>query len=227
MLTRMSSAAPLDRTASTRSHSARARRPQARGVATRRRLLDAAEELLGRKGYEATSMAEIASAGAVSVGTLYHHFPDKRALLLALIDDWGDREVEDRRREARFERYLGDDPRGALLDDLRRRYEHLRREGGFYLVLLELADRDSDVRQRLHRIRQVGVERLRGMLEYGQSRGRMRKDVDPLAAAFLITQTIDMVANEVLVHRMTNPEPDAVLEGLTDMISRYILEDPR
>ena len=94
-------------------------------------------------------------------------------------------------------------------------------------MLLELADRDSDVRQRLHRIRQVGVERLRGMLEYGQRRGRMRKDVDPLAAAFLITQTIDMVANEVLVHRMTNPEPDAVLEGLTDMISRYILEDPR
>jgi hypothetical protein len=54
----------------------------------------------------------------------------------------------------------------------------------------------------------------------------MRKDVDPLVAAFLITQTIDMAANEVLVHRMTKPEPDAVLEELTDMISRYILEDP-
>jgi AcrR family transcriptional regulator len=204
----------------------RARRPQARGVATRRRLLEAAEELLARKGYEATSMAEIASAGSVSVGTLYHHFPDKRALLLALIDDWGDRELADQRRDARFERYLGDDARGALLDDLKRRYEHLRHEGGFYLVLLELADRDTDVRQRLHRIRQVGVERLRGLIEYGQERGRMRKDVDPLAAAFLITQSIDMAANEVLVHRMTDPAPSAVLEELCDMIARYILEDP-
>lgn len=219
MLTRMSQATPLPR-------ATRPRRPQARGVATRRRLLDAAEDLLARKGYEATSMAEIASAGGVGVGTLYHHFPDKRALLLALVDDWGDREVADQGREARFERYLGDDPRGALLEDLRRRYEHLRREGGFYVVLLELADRDNDVRQRLHRIRQVGVERLRGMLEYGQRRGRMRRDFDPLAAAFLITQTIDMAANEVLVHRLTHPEPDVVLEGLTDMIARYILEDP-
>ena len=93
-------------------------------------------------------------------------------------------------------------------------------------MLLELADRDNDVRQRLHRIRQVGVERLRALLEYGQQRGRMRKDVDPLVAAFLITQTIDMAATEVLVHRMTEPEPEAVLEELSDMISRYILEDP-
>jgi AcrR family transcriptional regulator len=190
-------------------------------------VLGAAEELLARKGYEATSMAEIAAAAGVGVGTLYHHFPDKRALLLALIDDWGDRELEGQRRDTRFERYLGDDARGALLEDLRRRYEHLRREGGFYLVLLELADRDNDVRQRLHRIRQVGIERLRGMIERGQQRGRMRRDVDPLAAAFLITQTIDMAANEVLVHRMTRPEPDAVLEELTDMIARYILEDPK
>lgn len=204
----------------------RARRPQARGVATRRRVLDAAEELLARKGYEATSMAEIAAAGGIGVGTLYHHFPDKRALLLALIDDWGDRELERSRTEAHFERYLGEHARSALLDDLRRRYEHLEREGGFYLVLLELADRDNDVRQRLHRIRQVGIERLRGLIEYGQQRGRMRADVDPLAAAFLIQQTIDMAANEVLVHRMTQPEPEAVLEELTDMISRYILEDP-
>lgn len=212
--------------AAARQRTARVRRPQARGVATRRRLLEAAEELLARHGYEATSMAQIAAAGGVGVGTLYHHFPDKRALLLALIDDWGDRELEKQRQESHLERYLGDDARAALLDNLRSRYEHLKREGGFYLVLLELADRDNDVRQRLHRIRQVGIERLRDLLERGQQRGRMRADFDPLAAAFLISQTIDMAANEVLVHRMTRPEPDAVLEALTDMISRFILEDP-
>ena len=104
-MTRMSQATPLPR-------APRTRRPQARGIATRRRLLDAAEELLARNGYQATSMAQIAAAGGVGVGTLYHHFPDKHALLLALVDDWGDRELEGRRQEARFERYLGDDPRG-------------------------------------------------------------------------------------------------------------------
>ena len=203
------------------------RRPQARGVATRSRVLETAEAAFGRQGYEATSMAEIAEGAGVGVGTLYHHFPDKRALLLALIDNWGDRETADRDRRVRFERYLADDAREALYADLKRRYEYLQREGGFYLVLLELADRDTDVRQRLHRIRQVSIERLRSMIEYGQQRGRMRAGVDPLAAAFLITQSIDMAATEVLVHRHTDPAPEAVLEELTDMICRYILEDPR
>ena len=54
----------------------------------------------------------------------------------------------------------------------------------------------------------------------------MRSGVDSLAAAFLITQSIDMAATEVLVHRHTDPAPEAVLDELTDMICRYILEDP-
>ncbi len=202
------------------------RRPQARGVATRRRVLQTAERLFAQRGYEATSMAQIAERAGVGVGTVYHHFPDKRALLLALIDDWGDREVARTRSELELERYLGSNPRAAIHDDLHRRYARLQRDGGFYLVLLELADRDTDVRQRLQRIRQVGIERLRELIEFGQKRGLMRRDVDPLAAAFLVRHAIDMAATEVLVHRISDPPPERVLEELTDMICRYILEEP-
>lgn len=203
------------------------RRPQARGVVTRGRLLAAAEELYARAGYERSSMAEVAERAGVGVGTLYHHFPDKRALLLELVDDWGDRELERTRRDFDFERYLGPDPRGAIADDLRRRYEELRRGGSFHLVLLELAERDPEVRQRLQRIQQVAVERLRQLVLLGQSRGVMRRDVDALAAAFLIRRTIQMAATEVLVHRVAEPAPERVLEELADMLSRYVLEDPR
>ncbi len=209
---------------SPRTHSRR--RPQARGVATRRRVLQIAEKLLGEQGYEATSMAQIAERTGIGVGTLYHHFSDKRALLLALIDDWGDREVARSRTELELARYLGSDPRAAIHDDLRRRYERLRHEGGFYLVLLELADRDVDVRQRLHRIRQVAIERLRELIDFGQRRGLMRRGVDALSAAFLVRHAIDMAATEVLVHQLSDPPPERVLEELTDMICRYILEEP-
>ena len=105
-------------------------------------------------------MADVAERAGVGVGTLYHHFPDKRALLLALIDDWGDRELAQGRSEHDVERLLGDDPRAAFGDDLRASYERLRRDGGFFLVLLELAERDSDVRTRLNRIDQVAIERF-------------------------------------------------------------------
>ncbi len=203
------------------------RRPQARALATRARVLQAAEELFTLRGVESSSMAEVAERAAVGVGTLYHHFPDKHSLLLALIDAWGNRELARDRSELDFERYLGADPRAAIHADLTRRYERLRRHGSLYLVLLELADRDPDVRVRLQRIRQVGIERLRELVEFGQRRGLMRASADPLAAAFLIRHAIDMAATEVLVHRVADPAPERVLEELTDMISRYILEDPR
>src|SRR5262245_37137842 len=102
-------------------------------------------------------MNEIAEAARISVGTLYHHFPDKRALLLALIDDWGDRELA-RERHVDFGRYLGADPRASIRADLLARAERLRSGGSFQLVLMQLADRDHDVRARLARIQQVGRE---------------------------------------------------------------------
>jgi AcrR family transcriptional regulator len=202
-------------------------RPQARGIATRRKVLAAAEALFTRRGYEPTGMADVAERAGVGVGTLYHHFPDKRALLLALIDDWGDRELARGRSEHDVERLLGEHPRAAFGDDLRASYERLRREGGFFLVLLELAERDGDVRTRLNRINQVGIERLRDLFALGQRRGVIREGIDPLAAAFLVRQSIHSAATEVFVHRMTDPAPERVLAELIDMICRYIfVEEP-
>lgn len=201
-------------------------RPQARGIATRRSVLQAAESLFARRGYEATGMADVAARAGVGVGTLYHHFPDKRSLLLALIDFWGDRELAQNRSELDFERYLGDDPRRAIADDLDARYRELRRDGGLYLVLLELGERDPEVRSRLARIQQVSIERFRDLIVFGQRRSLMRRDIDPLAASFLIRHAIRSAATEVLVHRIADPAPERVLEGLTDMVCRYILEDP-
>lgn len=202
------------------------RRPQARGVATRRRLLAAAERRFGTQGYEATAMNDIAEAAGVGVGTLYHHFPDKRALLLALIDDWGDRELARERAIDVVERYLGPDPRAAIGADLAQRAERLRRHGGFQLVLMQLADRDHDVRARLDRILQVGRERLRDLVLLGQRRGVFRPGIDPLAAAFLVQNAVHMTASELVVHQHRDVSPDVMLAELTDMICRYVLEDP-
>jgi len=202
------------------------RRPQARGLATRKRLLVCAEQRFGAKGYEATSMNEIADTAGVGVGTLYHHFSDKRALLLALIDDWGDRELARDRGADFFERYLGDDPRTAIHADLVRRAERLRHDGGFQLSLMQLADRDHDARARLDRIFQVGRERLRDLIAFGQKRGVFRRELDPLAAAFLIQNAINVTATAVFVHQHREVTPSVMLEGLTDMICRYVLENP-
>jgi AcrR family transcriptional regulator len=48
-------------------------------------ILQAARRLFIRKGYTATSIREIAEEAGIGKATIYHHFPDKQAIILALM----------------------------------------------------------------------------------------------------------------------------------------------
>ena len=54
--------------------------------ATRRRILEAARALFGKRGYPDTTMDAIATESGLAVPTVYKNFGNKRRLLLELID---------------------------------------------------------------------------------------------------------------------------------------------
>jgi AcrR family transcriptional regulator len=54
-------------------------------------LIDAGAELFAEKGYEATTMTEIASRAGAAIGSLYQFFPSKEALAEALFDRFAER----------------------------------------------------------------------------------------------------------------------------------------
>jgi AcrR family transcriptional regulator len=60
---------------------------QKRSLAGRAKLKEAALALFGEKGYESTSIGDIARRANLAVGGFYQHFRSKRQLLLALMDD--------------------------------------------------------------------------------------------------------------------------------------------
>ena len=82
---------------------------------TRARIIDAAAELMGEYGYDATSITRVARVAGVHVATLYDHFESKAHLALTLLDlqataDLGRQDPSD-----------DDGPRAAL----QRHLEHL------------------------------------------------------------------------------------------------------
>lgn len=65
----------------------RPRGPTERGQATRGKLYRVATRLVAARGYEATTLRDIARAAGVSPGLLYRYFPGKRAVVLALYEE--------------------------------------------------------------------------------------------------------------------------------------------
>lgn len=57
---------------------------------TRDRILFAALELFGEKGYLSTSIADILKAARANAGSLYHFFPTKQDLLISVLETYRD-----------------------------------------------------------------------------------------------------------------------------------------
>jgi AcrR family transcriptional regulator len=61
--------------------------PTAQGAAARDRLYVTAIQMIAGRGYEATTLRDIAKEAGVSLGLLYRYFPGKQAVVLALYDE--------------------------------------------------------------------------------------------------------------------------------------------
>ena len=62
------------------------REDEGRAAARRRQVLTVASELFAAKGFEATSIRDIATAAGMMSGSLYYHFASKEDLYIAVQD---------------------------------------------------------------------------------------------------------------------------------------------
>lgn len=120
---------------------------------TRERLVDTARLLFWRQGYHATSVAEILHVAGANSGSLYHFFPTKQDLLLAVLDWYVDNlepeivEPALRRESDPIERVF------AILDGYRQALLATDLTFGCPVgsLALELHEPDPPVRERLAR----------------------------------------------------------------------------
>ena len=69
-------------------------RQEAKSEASVQAVLDAALELFSTQGYRATPLRQIAERAGISVGNIYHHFPDKEAIYSRLIERYWERVLD-------------------------------------------------------------------------------------------------------------------------------------
>ena len=130
---------------------------RAHGVASRRRILDAAAEIAGERGYGGTSISEVSKRSGLPHSSIYWHFADKDALFAAVIEDsyeqWrADFQTRNEGSSADAEEVL------VRLHDSLATFPAFLRFG--HLVILERHDQDLTARTRFLEIRRRALAEL-------------------------------------------------------------------
>ena len=154
------------------------RTPGATAASTRARLLRAAADVFGRRGYAGTRVSEIAEAAGLSNGALYAYFGSRAELLVDALRAHGQRMLTD---------LVSADPTRSISDLLLQtgRSLHLQREPDDQLVIEALiaARRDEEVAAPMRGYIRERAEWLAGLVREAQSRGELDPAIAPSAVA--------------------------------------------
>jgi AcrR family transcriptional regulator len=137
-------------------------RRQQQGEETRQRILDATIEIAAERGYEGTSMSQIAERACVSMSSIYWHFADKDAVIAAVLQRSHDRWFADATLYALPRQ---GEPLGAdLVDAVRRDIIALTRHPEFLrlglMLSLERRPDEPSARALYHEFRAQSLGRL-------------------------------------------------------------------
>ena len=173
---------------------------RARGVARRReperkraRLLDAARSLFAERGYAATTTAQLAREAGVAEGTVFHHFPSKRALLEAVASEYG-RGLAERMFTA-DDLEASEPPADRVL---RRAFAYVREQGALSR-LLALAPEPTEWNAARAASRREVVSALASAFSAWRGRETLRS-FDPQITAELLFALVEAALTECFVY---------------------------
>lgn len=154
--------------------------PQRRDpAATRRKLLTAARLEFARHGFAGARVDEIAERAGVNKQLVYHHFGDKDALYLAVLE-WVYAEIREQERQLNLE---GLPPEKAIRKLIEASFDYLATNPDF-IVLLNDENRGGarHVRgsTRLEAMHSPLVRSVSHILNEGVRSGVFRKGIDPI-----------------------------------------------
>jgi AcrR family transcriptional regulator len=160
-------------------------RRERRKEQTLRRIEETAWSLFTMRGYEATSTREIAEASDIAAGTLFNYFPEKRSLLIHLMQ----RRI-DLAAEAAFETIQPstlDQELTQLFDALTQCYAKERRLSRVFVKELLFTDGEQRVESAAWTFDLV--KRIADRVRAAQRRGEIDPSIDPMDAAQQIFST--------------------------------------
>jgi AcrR family transcriptional regulator len=184
----------------------------------RREILDVARTILSKRGYQSSSLADIAASVGIVEGTIYKYFPTKRALLVAVLRDFYEPRLVEVARELGQIRGAENRLRFVITGHLR----VLCSDTGLCrIVLRELRPDPALHRAAIVALNEDYTRPAQRVIEEGIASGALRADLNPVLTRDLLYGAMEHTAwrfafgsDAYDVRRTANELADLVLPGI-------------
>jgi AcrR family transcriptional regulator len=192
---------------------------QRRSLAKRARLKAAGLVLFGEKGYEGTTVEEIARRAHLAMGSFYQHYRSKRQLLLALMD-----ELLSHLSRLELRPKAKADVRSGLRELLSRAFSTDLRYLGAYRAWQEAALSDPELAQKQQEIHAWTTARVMAVFKLLQQLPGARPGVDIAALARVMDSFFWNLLAQAL--RLSETELNQWIDAATHLIYHALFTDP-
>lgn len=188
-----------------------------KGEATRQRLLAAAEDIFGRKGYHHTSVVEITQQAGVAQGTFYLYFSSKLAIFQELVRQLS----HELRKESQIAIANVADRREAERIGFQTFFRFVLRHKNLYRIVRECEFVDEELYRWYYR--RLGRGYVRGLTR-GMEKGQVRR-LDPELLACCLMGIGEFLGMWWVLWEDREP-PDDVFEHMMEFILRGLDPEP-
>jgi AcrR family transcriptional regulator len=189
---------------------------QARSTATVAAIMRATARILVKRGYQATTTNHIAEAAGVSVGSLYQYFPNKEAIVAALLDEHLEESQEFLRKGTAnaLDQPLEVAARG-LIEGLIAAH---RVDPDLHRVFVEELPRIATF-ERIHQLEQDTLALVRAYIEVRLPELARTRNIDTVA--FVIVHAVEAVTHGAVLFRRDLLDDPTFVDEVARLVVRY------
>ena len=197
--------------------------PDAHGLDTRQRLIEAAGEVFAERGYRAATIREIVDQAGANIAAVNYHFGDKESLYRAVVEhvcrcapQRFRLSEDDATPEARIREYVRDFLVHCLAAD--------RRSWSTRLVVRELSEPTLALQILVDRVMRPSTERLVDVVQEVAGH-RLSQEQAWLCAQSVVAQCVYQKHSEAIISRLGPPLPQGLeeIDRLVEHITRFSL----
>ena len=194
----------------------RKRPRQDRAKATVETILEATARVLVREGFDGLTTNAVAEAAGVSIGSLYQYFPNKQALVAALIEQHLDEKSA--HTFAELQRVATLPIPQAVRAMIELTIASYREDPGLKRVLIEQVPRVG----RMAKIAALHEGLLAAVTALFVARQHEIDVKDPSTAAFILLSAIEAICQRAALFEPARLRDPALIDEATSMVTRYL-----